>query len=140
MPKREKGGKQVEAFIRLMDETAEEMVWAVRIIERVGGQARHLYPPGVIIAFVPLEQIRTLRENALIASIDLTEIDEARISEAPDDIAFAMAAWNKHLRRQWPARWETAHEPPLRSRGKGKPCLNRRRSLFHKPTSSVPGE
>lgn len=116
MPKGEKRQRAVEAFIRLTEETPEQIIWATKIIERIGGAPRYLYPPGIIIASIPAEGVRTLRTNALIASVDLTEIEAGRIAQASSDIAFAMAAWNKHLRRQRPVLSETAKSPGSRKK------------------------
>lgn len=90
----------VEAFIRLTGETLEQTRRAARLIKESGGRPRHTYPPGVMIASIPFDLIETLIHKREIASIDLKEIAEERIGQSGGDIAFAMAAWNRHLRRR----------------------------------------
>lgn len=90
----------IEIFIRLAEESLEQTYLAARLIQEAGGSPRHTYPAGIIIAEVPFDLIGTLTEIIDIASIDLKEIEKERIDRAGADIAFAMAAWNRHLRRR----------------------------------------
>ena len=112
MPEKGKDPREVEAFIQLTEETPEQTAQAAKIIEEIGGRPLHTYPPGMIIASIPLDQIRTLTAKFLIASIDLKEIEEGRIERATADIAFAMAAWNKHFLRQAAYDPTRAQDPP----------------------------
>lgn len=138
MPK--KGKREMEAFIQLTEETPEQTIWAVRIIERIGGRPLHLYPPGVIIASIPLQHLRTLKANSLIASIDLGEIEEARIGKATAEAAFAMSAWNRHLRRRRLAPSGLTGAPLRRGGKRDKPRRVRRLLPKRNSISSLPEE
>lgn len=104
----------VETFIRLSGKALEQTRRAARLIQEAGGRPRLTYPPGVIIASIPYDQIGTLAQKTEIASIDFKEIEEERISGADNDIAFAMSAWNRHLRRR------LIHRPRLVARASEK--------------------
>lgn len=93
-------GPRVEAFILLTGRGERLRNETIKTIEAAGGRPLHTYPPGTIIAEIPLKTVGRLQAAAGIRSIDIEAIEETRRRTASPDAAFAIAAWNRHLKRR----------------------------------------
>ncbi|HEY9668826.1 MAG TPA: hypothetical protein V6C91_18600 [Coleofasciculaceae cyanobacterium] len=89
-----------EVFIQLQGQTITDIESTIRVIEGVSGRVLHTYPPNVIIATVPPDQIDELLENSNIQSIDTDEISAERLKNTQDEIRLAAAAWNEHIKAE----------------------------------------
>lgn len=100
MPKEGPEEKMVEAFILLRHSSERLRKEMLKRIEAFGGAPLYTYPSGTIIAKIPAGMVERLKGSEGIRSVDLDIIDEPRRRSASADAAFAMAAWNGHLKRR----------------------------------------
>ena len=87
-----------EVIIQLRGTIASEFEQALRMVEKVGGQVLHAYPPRIIIASVPPQRIGELRGQDPIESLDTGVLNEAG-SNPGSEVHPAISAWNEHIKK-----------------------------------------
>jgi hypothetical protein len=96
MERRQIGGMQ-EVFLQLRWKTIKGVERAVRAIEKVGGRVLHAYPPAIMVAVVPSDQVDRLVGRGGIQSATADPL-EAGVSRAIDrERSFVIEVWNEHF-------------------------------------------
>jgi hypothetical protein len=86
-----------EVLIQIASTQAPPIEQVVQAIERVGGRVLHAYPPSIIIAALPPDQIASMRTSDGIQAIDTEEIVDLDLLQAAGARGWAIAAWNAHV-------------------------------------------
>ncbi len=87
-----------DVLIQLRSQTMDSIDRTVQHIERLSGKVLHAYPPSVMIAAIPADSIKQLRQDTNILSIDTEEISSERLTQLSGTSQLAATAWNQHLR------------------------------------------
>jgi hypothetical protein len=94
--RRQVGGMQ-EVFIQLEADAENGIERAVKIIEELGGKVLHAYPPLVIVASVPTNNIDKLAGEEGILSAHTDPVSTEAMRESSREMSFAIATWNQHF-------------------------------------------
>ncbi len=125
MPIRQVGGMR-DVFIQVKGRGLAGVNRAVKAAEKMGGRVTHAYPPYVIVASVPVANLKELGKQAGVAGLEADAISSAKMKRVPVHVRSAMHAWNEHLSRErrervlasrdlgrhWDARGRMAPDPP----------------------------
>jgi len=88
----------VDALIIAKRENASLFNSLVREIESLEGKIKHAYPPYVIIASVPSENIKELRNSVFVGYLTTEVIEEQPALLSSDESRDIISIWNKQVR------------------------------------------
>ena len=86
-----------EAFVILRSTDHDGFARGLKTIESHGGQIRQSFPPRVVVAALPADQISALRAEPDVERVATQRIPVARTESKVSDLDLAIAAWNAHL-------------------------------------------
>ena len=111
-----------QVFIHLHPTSTKNIDRVAAVVKRVNGRILLSFPPSVVVAAMPLEQLGKLSSMAEVQAVYTEEISEAEIMSQPEDVRNAGLVWNKLINKAR-ERQHTSRDLPWDTEGRLPPDL-----------------